>query len=136
MRERDEFIECAEVYGRWYGVPRSQVRKGLKSGLDVILKIDVQGADTVREMFPEAVSIFLIPDSLGELERRLNNRGTESSAELQVRLETAQGELTQMDKFEYRVINKDNFLGQAVTNVDAIITAEKCRMVPRLVELI
>ena len=136
MRERDEFIECAEVYGRWYGVPRSQVRKGLKSGQDVILKIDVQGADTVRQMFPEAVSIFLIPDSLGELERRLNNRGTESSAELQVRLETAQGELTQMDKFEYRVINKDNFLGQAVTNVDAIITAEKCRMVPRLVELI
>ena len=136
MRERDEFIECAEVYGRWYGVPRSQVRKGLKSGQDVILKIDVQGADTVREMFPEAVSIFLIPDSLGELERRLNNRGTESSSELQVRLETAQRELTQMDKFEYRVINKDNFLGQAVTNVDAIITAEKCRMVPRLVELI
>ena len=133
---RDRFIECAEVYGRWYGVPRSQVRKGLKSGQDVILKIDVQGADTVREMFPEAVSIFLIPDSLGELERRLNNRGTESSSELQVRLETAQGELTQMDKFEYRVINKDNFLGQAVTNVDAIITAEKCRMVPRLVELI
>jgi len=136
MRERDEFIECAEVYGRWYGVPRSQVRKGLKSGQDVILKIDVQGADTVRQMFPEAVSIFLIPDSLSELERRLNNRGTESSSELQVRLETAQGELTQMDKFEYRVINKDNFLGQAVTNVDAIITAEKCRMVPRLVELI
>ena len=67
---------------------------------------------------------------------RDSNRGTESSAELQVRLETAQGELTQMDKFEYRVINKDNFLGQAVTNVDAIITAEKCRMVPRLVELI
>ena len=136
MRERDEFIECAEVYGRWYGVPRSQVRKGLKSGQDVILKIDVQGADTVRQMFPEAVSIFLIPDSLSELERRLNNRGTESTSELQVRLETAQGELTQMDKFEYRVINKDNFLGQAVTNVDAIITAEKCRMVPRLVELI
>ena len=117
-------------------MPRSQVRKGLKSGQDVILKIDVQGADTVREMFPEAVSIFLIPDSLSELERRLNNRGTESASELQVRLETAQGELTQMDKFEYRVINKDNFLGQAVTNVDAIITAEKCRMVPRLVELI
>ena len=136
MRERDEFLECAQVYGRWYGVPRSQVRYGLKSGRDVILKIDVQGADTVRNLFPEAVSIFLIPDSISELEGRLENRRTESSAEMQVRLQTAQNELAQMDKIEYRVINKDNLLHQAIIDVDAIITAEKCRMKPRLVELL
>ena len=136
MRERDEFLECAQVYGRWYWVPRSQVRYGLKSGRDVILKIDVQGADTVRNLFPEAVSIFLIPDSISELEGRLENRRTESSAEMQVRLQTAQNELVQMDKFEYRVINKDNLLHQAIIDVDAIITAEKCRMKPRLVELL
>jgi len=136
MRERDEFLECAEVYGRWYGVPRSQVRSGLKSGRDVILKIDVQGADTVRELFPEAVSIFLIPDSIGELEGRLENRKTESLEEMQVRLQTARNELEEMDKFEYRVINKDNLLYQAIIDVDAIITAEKCRMKPRLVELL
>ena len=136
MRERDEFLECAEVYGRWYGVPRSQVRSGLKSGRDVILKIDVQGADTVRELFPEAVSIFLIPHSIGELEGRLENRKTESLEEMQVRLQTARNELEEMDKFEYRVINKDNLLYQAIIDVDAIITAEKCRMKPRLVELL
>ena len=112
------------------------MRSGLKSGRDVILKIDVQGADTVRELFPEAVSICLIPDSIGALEGRLENRKTESLEEMQVRLQTARNELEEMDKFEYRVINKDNLLYQAIIDVDAIITAEKCRMKPRLVELL
>ena len=87
MRERDEFLECAEVYGRWYGVPRSQARDALRSGRDVILKIDVQGAATIRRMAPEALLIFLIPPSLDELRQRLQGRMTEPAAELERRPE-------------------------------------------------
>ena len=75
MRERDEFLECAEVYGRWYGVPRSQVRDALHSGKDVILKIDVQGASTIRRMAPEALLIFLVsPRRWDDLRQRLQGR--------------------------------------------------------------
>ena len=70
MRERDELLECAQVYGNWYGVPRNQVRQGLRNGKDVFLKVDVQGADTVRELAPEALFIFMIPSSLDDLRSR------------------------------------------------------------------
>ena len=82
MREKGEFLECAEVYGRWYGVPRSQVRQGLDAGQDVILKIDVQGAETVRRLAPDAVFIFMVPGSIEELRRRLASRMTETSREI------------------------------------------------------
>ena len=136
MKERDEFLECAEVYGRWYGVPRNQVRMGLKSGNDVILKVDVQGAATVRQLIPEAVSIFMVPASLDELRRRLAQRMTETSPETELRLQVAREELARIHEFDYRVVNRDDCLGQAITDIDAIITAEKCRMVPRMVQLL
>lgn len=136
MKERDEFLEYAEVYGRWYGVPRHQVRMGLKSGKDVILKLDVQGAATVRRLVPEAVSIFMAPASLDELRRRLAQRMTESSPEMQLRLQVAQEELARISDFDYRVINRDGQLDQAISDIDAIIAAEKCRMVPRVVQLL
>ena len=135
MRERDEFLECAEVYGRWYGVPRSQVRDALRSGKDVFLKIDVQGAATMRGMAPEALLIFLIPPSLSELQQRLKGRMTESPEELERRLRTAEEELNQVHSFDYRVVNPDGRLDLAVADIDAIIAAEKCRVVPRLVQL-
>ena len=71
MKDRSEFLECAQVYGRWYGVPRSQVLKGFQEGKDVILKIDVQGAETVRRLAPGAVFIFMLPSSFQELQGRL-----------------------------------------------------------------
>ena len=83
MKERDEFLEAAQVYGRGYGVPRSQVRQGLHEGHDVILKIDVQGAATIRRLAPEAVFIFMVPAYLDELPRRLASRMTESSSEME-----------------------------------------------------
>ncbi len=136
MKERDEFLECAQVYGRWYGVPRSQVRQGLHDGRDVILKVDVQGAATIRQLAPEAVFIFMVPASLDELPRRLAQRMTESSPEMEIRLTKAREELARAEEFEYRVVNRDDSLDQAIADIDAIVTAEKCRIVPRLVQLI
>ena len=136
MRERDEFLECAQVYGRWYGVPRNQVRNGLKSGRDVILKIDVQGAETVRSVVPEAVSIFMLPASLDELRARLAGRMTESSSEMELRLQVAEEELARISDFDYRVVNRDNCLEQAILYIDAIISAEKCRLKPRMAQLL
>lgn len=136
MKERDEFLECAEVYGRWYGVPRSQVRRGLQAGKDVILKIDVQGAGTVRRLAPQAVFIFMLPGSWQELEQRLAQRMTESSAEMELRLEIARSEVAGVDEFEFRVVNPDGGLAQAVSDIDAIIFAEKNRVKPRDLGLI
>lgn len=136
MKERDEFLECAQVYGRWYGVPRSQVRRGLHGGRDVILKVDVQGAETVRGLAPEAVFIFMVPSSFDELRSRLAQRMTEQSADLELRLSVAWSELARVDEFDYRVVNRDNCLDQTVADIDAIIAAEKCRVRPRIVELL
>ncbi len=136
MKERDEFLECAQVYGRWYGVPRSQVRQGLHDGRDVILKVDVQGAGTIRRLAPEAVFIFMVPGSFDELPRRLAQRMTESSPEMELRLAVAREELDRAEEFDYRVVNRDDSLDQAIADIDAIVTAEKCRMVPRIVQLI
>ena len=136
MRERDEFLECAEVYGRWYGVPRSQARDALHSGKDVILKIDVQGAATIRSMAPEALLIFLIPPSVADLRQRLQGRMTESAPELERRLRTAEEELTRIQEYDYRVVNENHGLQQAAADIDAIIAAEKCRVTPRLVQLL
>ena len=136
MKERDQFLECAEVYGRWYGVPRSQVRQSLKNGKDVILKIDVQGAATVRKLAPEALSIMMVPASYAELRNRLNQRMSESASDLELRLQTVKEELAQTSQFDYRVINRDGGLEQAIAEIDAIITAEKCRVLPRVVQFL
>ena len=136
MKDRDQLLECAEGYGRWYGVPRSQVTEAIKEGKDVILKIDVQGGDTVRRLAPEAVFIFMLPASFQELRERLAGRMTETSPEMDLRLKTAEEEMKQVSKFDYQVINRDGGLASAVAEIDAIITAEKCRTNPRQVRLI
>ena len=136
MKERDELLECAQVYGNWYGVPRSQVRQGLRNGKDVFLKVDVQGAETVRKLAPEALFIFMIPSSLDELNSRLALRMTEKPSELALRLSTAEGELGKAGEYDYRVVNEDGKLHQAIADIDAIITAEKCRIRPRVVDFL
>ena len=136
MRERDEFLECAEVYGRWYGVPRSQARDALHLGKDVILKIDVQGAATIRRMAPESLLIFLIPPTVDDLRRRLQGRMTESAQDLELRLTTAKEEIARIQEYDYRVVNEDGGLQQAAADIDAIIAAEKCRVTPRMVQLL
>ncbi len=136
MRERDELLESAEVYGRWYGVPRQQVRDPLIAGKDVILEIDVQGAATIRQVAPEALSIFVMPASMEELRGRFAERGTEDDAEMDRRLREAAVELGRMDEFDYRVVNRNGRLDDAVREIDAIIAAEKCRVNPRLVQML
>lgn len=127
MKDRNEFVECAQVYGRWYGVPRSQVTSGLEAGKDVILKIDVQGAATVRKMAPNALFLFMVPGSFEELQDRLAQRMTESTPEMELRLKTAADELSQASQFDRQVVNSKDNLRQAVSDIDATIAAEKRR---------
>ena len=136
MRERDELLESAQVYDRWYGVPRWQVRDPLIAGKDVILEIDVQGAATIRSIAPEALSIFVMPASLSELRQRLARRGTEDESEMERRLREASAELARIDEFDYRVVNRNGDPHSAVHEIDAIIAAEKCRVNPRLVQML
>ncbi len=125
MKDQGEFVEHAQVYGRWYGVPRSQVTSGLEAGKDVILKIDVQGAATVREMAPDALFIFMTPGSMEELEIRLSQRMTESTPEMELRLKTASEEMKQAGQFNCQVVNRDGNLAQAVADIDSAITTER-----------
>ena len=125
MKDRNEFVEFAQVYGNWYGVPKSQVIIGLEAGKDVILKIDVQGAATVRKMAPNALFLFMVPGSFEELQERLSQRMTESTPEIELRLKTAENEMNQSNGFDRQVVNSKDNLGQAVADIDAAIAEEK-----------
>jgi len=127
MKERNKFVECAQVYGNWYGVPKSQVTSGLASGKDVILKIDVQGATTVRQMAPNALFIFMVPGSFQDLKDRLAQRMTESNPEMELRLKTAAAELEQAKDFDRQVVNSQDKLEQAVADIDRAIAEERQR---------
>ena len=120
-------MEYAEVYGNWYGVPKSQVTSGLDAGKDVILKIDVQGAATVRKMASNALFIFMVPGSFEELQERLSQRMTESTPEMELRLKTAADEMKQGNGFDRQVVNSKDNLEQAVADIDATIAEEKGR---------
>ena len=126
--DQNEFLESANVYERWYGVPKSQVSEPLQNGLDVILKVDIQGAATIKSLIPQAISIFMIPGTLSDLENRLRTRMTESEEQLKLRLEVAKTELTKLNNFEYYIINEEGNLESTVRQIDTIITAEKQRL--------
>jgi guanylate kinase len=131
MVDRDELLEWANVYGNWYGVPREPVRQALDSKKDVIVKVDVQGAATIKKILPQAVYIFLAPPSMEELVLRLKQRRTESPSDLELRIKTAEAEMEKLPLFDYIVINRQGEIDRAVADIKAIITAEKCRVVPR-----
>jgi guanylate kinase len=135
MIENGQLLEWANVYGNLYGVPKGQVQQALAQGLDVVVKVDVQGAATIKNILPQAVFIFLTPPSLDELERRLRERKTESTEELKLRMETTRGELDSLPLFDYVVVNHQDRLDSTIAQIDAIISAEKCRVKPRIVEL-
>lgn len=109
LRERGEFLECFEVYqgGHWYGTLRREVDPSLAAGKWVVLEIDVQGTLALLPQYPDAVTIFVEPGSMEELERRLRHRGTESEASIQRRLESARRELQFAPRYRHRVINDD-----------------------------
>lgn len=115
--EQDGFLEWAEVYGNYYGVPRDQVKTALQRGKDVIVKIDVQGAKTIKRLAPNALYIFLAPPDMDQLEKRLTERMTESSDSLKIRLETAAKEMKSASWFDHIVINHENQLDLAVAEI-------------------
>jgi len=131
MLANNELLEWAQVYGNWYGVPKKDVKRALDSGQDTIIKVDVQGAATIKKILPEAVFIFLMPPSIDDILARLRQRHTESSADLALRLKTAEDEIKQLYLFDYVVISHWDEIDQAVSDIKAIITAEKCRVTPR-----
>ena len=135
MEREGELLEHAIVYGQYKGVPKQQVREALDSGKDVVMRVDVQGAATIRRLVPEAVLIFLTAPTLEELAQRLYRRGQDSPEQLQTRLETAQTEMARMEEFDYVVINRNDALDDAVDDVIAIIRAEHCRVHPRRIVL-
>ena len=131
MRQSQQFLECAKVYDNWYGVPKQEVREALARGQDALIKLDVQGASTVKTLLPDALMIFLAPPSLEELERRLRFRQSESVKALHLRLKAAKEEMQAIGLFDYKVINQNHRLDLAAFCIDSIITSEKCRFPPR-----
>lgn len=134
MLQRGDLIESAKVYGYWYGVPKHEVKQALDEGKDVVLKIDVQGAATIRNLLPGAVLVFLTLPSMEEYEKRLRLRKTESDTDLKVRLGKVNEELRSMLIFDYVVVNREDELDGAVEQIKAIVAAEKCRVNPRVVQ--
>lgn len=128
MIDNDDLLEYAVVYGDYKGIPKRQVREALASGQDVIMRIDVQGAATIRSLVPNAITVFLTAESEEELVNRLRERKTEAPDKLKMRIATARKEMDRVDEFDYVVVNRENRLHETVDQVLSIITAEKCRV--------
>lgn len=127
MIERNEFLEYMHVFQtNYYGTPRSFVEEQLSRGIDVILEIDVQGAIKVKKAFPNAVMIFIAPPSMAELKSRLIGRNTETLEQIEKRFATAEKEIAMLPEYEYVVTN--DVVEMAVNRMEAIITAEKCKV--------
>jgi guanylate kinase len=135
MIEQNELIEYAIVYNDYKGIPKQQVREALASGKDVVMRLDVQGAETVRKLAPEALLIFLTTRNEDELVERLNARKTETGEELALRIATARKELKRVEDFDYVIINQDYKLDETVDTVRAIIESEHHRVQHRKVSL-
>jgi len=132
MVERNELLEWANVYGNLYGVPGRQIQEALARGQDAVVKVDVQGAAAIKKIIPQAVFIFLAPPSMNDLENRLRQRKTESGVDMELRMRAAQEEMKQLPMFDYMVVNHKDGIEAAISQIEAIITAEKCRVNQRL----
>jgi guanylate kinase len=135
MIEKGELMEYALVYSDYKGIPKAQVRKALASGKDVVMRVDVQGAATVRKISPEAILIFLTTSSEEELVERLKKRKTEKPEDLKLRIATARQEFNRVGEFDYIVVNREDQLDATVETINDIIQAEHHRVEPRRVTL-
>ncbi|SFC72309.1 guanylate kinase [Clostridium uliginosum] len=124
--DENDFLENAEVYGNYYGTPKSNVEETLENGNDVILEIDIQGALKVKENTEEGVFIFILPPSMEELKQRIIKRGSETPESLMKRFKSAYKEINFVSKYNYAVVNDK--VDVAVEKLEAIISAEKCRV--------
>ncbi|WP_019228516.1 guanylate kinase [Sedimentibacter sp. B4] len=123
----NEFLEYAKVYGNYYGTPKSEVFRQLEEGNDIILEIDIQGALQVKKNYPKGVFIFILPPSLSELNKRIENRGTDSKEVIMKRMQCAYDELNYAFEYDYVVVNDE--VETAVDKIKHIIFAEKNRAV-------
>lgn len=123
----DEFMESAQVYGKPYGVPRNQIRHAIERGQDVLLKVDVQGATTIKERWPEAIVIFVSPSTMEQLLNQLRHRKTDNPEDLMRRFGEAESELPLAFEFDYFVFNETDNHQQATNEVEWIIRAERLR---------
>jgi len=130
-----DMVEWALVYGNYYGTPKQEVVGPLLAGKDVIVRVDTQGAASIKKAFPEAVFIFLMPPSVEELSRRLKLRQSESAADLAKRLSSVPDEIATLPIFDYVVVNHQDRLDETIKKVEAIVSAEKCRVHPRKLSL-
>jgi len=125
LKRRGEFAEWARVHDYFYGTPKKPLDRAVKAGQDIFLDIDVQGARKIKQAYPEAVAIFVLPPSMTELKRRLSTRGTDDKAIIERRLANARGEMSEIIKYDYYVVNRE--LGAAIRSLSAIVEAERAR---------
>jgi len=135
MIEKGELLEHALVYNDYKGIPKAQVRDALASGKDVVMRLDVQGAATIRKLCSDALMIFLSPQDVTEMVDRLHVRKTETPEGLELRIATARQEMTQLNLFDYVVINREFRLDDTVDTIISIIVAEHHRVKQRVVTL-
>lgn len=125
LRDESGFLEWAEVHGQLYGTSLMEYERAQKEGVDLLLDLDVQGAEQVRKQFPDAVSVFILPPSYEALERRLRDRGSDDETSFRRRLWAAGEELQLYREYEYAIINED--LDASVQTLEAVIRAARCR---------
>jgi guanylate kinase len=135
LREAGELLEANEVHGNWYGTPRQDVADALAAGHDVILKIDVQGAQVVKERVPDALLVFLVPPSLEALFQRLRSRATETADELEIRQRNAAIELARQGDYDRVVTNETGEVARTAAEIEAIIAQEKRRNSDRRIRI-
>ena len=124
--KKGQMLEWAQVHTSYYGIPKKSVDGLLKKGICPILVIDVQGARTIKKIYPQAATVFIIPPSLKELKKRILGRN-DNTQDIELRLETAKKEVQELDHYDYALLNDD--LKKAVEVMSGIVTAEQCRVV-------
>jgi len=135
MIRQDELIEYAKVYKDYKGVPKSEIRKAINSGKDVILRLDVQGAERIKKLYPDSILIFLVPGNEKQWYKRLEGRRHAHDRDMDTRIETVNEELEKARNFDYIVVNAQNKLKETINNIEAIITAEHLRAKPRKIKV-
>ena len=128
MIEAGEFLENAVVHDCYKGVPKWQIREALNSDRDVIMRVDPQGAATLRDLIPEATFIFLLAESEEELSERLRARNSETAESFDLRMQITRKELERIHEFDYCVVNRSGRVEETAEQILAIVTAERCRV--------
>ena len=135
MIDGGEFLEWAKVYGNFYGVPKEEMRQALAKGMDVMVKVDVQGAATIKRQLPQAVCVFLKPPSMEDLEKRLKGRHSEDPADLSLRLDKARKEMRDLSSFDYVITSHQGRIDEVISRIEAIIADEKQRARPGIINI-